>query len=183
MKSNALIATVFAVALALPAVAQGSSYSYSYGSSRVVQGGNGLATPSSSYIGAGTMSQSARGVQQGGLIPNPGLPAVNMGANVRTPGDNQYRGKSVYGAQPQQINGLQTTRMGAYVGSPGDGMRSDLGHPYVPMSQRQFGGGPAQQYYNGQPSGPGIMYKGRSSGGGVATYADQTFNSAEQRKF
>ena len=174
MRSNALIAAAFAVLMALPAVAQGSSYNYSYGSSRVIQGGNGLAAPSGSYIGAGTMSQSARGLQQGGLIPNPALPAVNMGANIRTPGDNQYRPKPVN-------NGLQQTRMGAYVGSPGDAMRSDMGHPYIP------GGAPNNFYVPGQnqarQQNPGILYRPRS--GGVATYADQTFsgNDAGARHF
>jgi hypothetical protein len=169
MRSNALIAAAFAVFLALPAVAQGSSYNYSYGNSRVIQGGNGLATPSSSYIGAGTMSQSARGLQQGGLVPNPGLPAVNMGANIRTPGDNQYRQKPV-----QQNNGLPVSRLGANIGTAGDGMRTDL-HPYVPMGQNQnYGGGQQYQQYQQRP--PQFMYKPRS--GGVATYADQTFSGS-----
>lgn len=70
-----------------PALAQ---YHYNYGDSRVVnQNQTGLYTPSATYIGAGTMSRSAQG--KGAGIGG-ALPAVNMGAHVRTPGDNMYNG-------------------------------------------------------------------------------------------
>ena len=75
------------LAQAAPALAQ---YHYSYGDSRVVnQNQTGLYTPSGTYIGAGTMSKSAQG--KGAGIGG-ALPAVNMGAHVRTPGDNMYNG-------------------------------------------------------------------------------------------
>src|SRR5262245_31959927 len=91
MKSFRVMLVALAGASCLPAVAQGG-YRYGYGGSRVVnQGQTGLYTPSATYIGAGTMSQSARGLpagtSSGGMS---GLPQTKMGATVGTPGDNQY---------------------------------------------------------------------------------------------
>lgn len=76
----------------LPASAQ---HHYEYGGSRVVrQSQNGLATPSSTYIGSGTLSKTAQGIEPNN---NPNLPSVNYGGAVKTPGDNIYRPK-----EPQQ---------------------------------------------------------------------------------
>jgi hypothetical protein len=70
-------------------------YHYSYGNSRVVQQDQtGLNRPSDTYIGSGTLSKSAQGAQQVGPQVNPGLPRVNHGAYIGTPGDN------LYGAHP-----------------------------------------------------------------------------------
>jgi hypothetical protein len=76
----------------LPVSAQ---HHYEYGGSRVVrQSQNGLATPSSTYIGAGTLSKTAQGIEPNN---NPNLPNVNYGGAIKTPGDNIYRPK-----EPQQ---------------------------------------------------------------------------------
>jgi hypothetical protein len=84
----ALTIAVLLASQAAPALAQ---YHYSYGDARVTnQNQTGLYQHSSTYIGAGTLSQSAqgKGAGIGGL-----LPSVNMGAHVRTPGDNMYNGQ------------------------------------------------------------------------------------------
>ena len=84
------ISTLFAV---LPVSAQ--NYHYGYGSSRVVNQNNiGLHDHDSSYISAGCISDSARGVHNTGLRPNKLLPQVNWGRTVKTSGDNFYQ----YGA-------------------------------------------------------------------------------------
>lgn len=125
-----LIAAILAFGC-LPAGAQ--SYHYSYGNSRVVnQNQTGLYTPSSTYIGGGTMSRSAQGLPAGvsssGLS---GLPQTNFGATVTTPGDNQYTESVQNERRFGHRRRMPVSRMGAYVGQPGDNMRSDL-HPYVP---------------------------------------------------
>lgn len=81
---------LIAVLLATQTIPAQAQYHYSYGDSRVTnQHSTGLYTPSGSYIGAGTLSQSAQNKAAGiGGI----LPSVNMGAHVRTPGDNMYDG-------------------------------------------------------------------------------------------
>jgi hypothetical protein len=66
------------------------TYNYSYGDSRVInQSQTGLYMPSGTYIGSGTLSQSAQGKNAG---VGGALPTVNMGGHVRTPGDNLYSG-------------------------------------------------------------------------------------------
>lgn len=73
----------------LPALAQ--SYNYSYGDSRVTnQNQTGLYTPSSTYIGGGTLSQSAQGKDAG---TGGALPTTVMGGYIRTPGDAIYNGQ------------------------------------------------------------------------------------------
>src|SRR5688572_3739700 len=113
MKAQIWGAFALSLCMSVPALAQ---YNYSYGNGRVVnQTTNGLANPSSSYIGPGTVSQSARGLPAQPLGPsNPGLPNCNMGANVRTPGDNIYQPKAIPKVnnvpqfrQPQYMNAQQ----------------------------------------------------------------------------
>ena len=106
--------TVAAVAAAscLPAFAQG--YSYNYGGSRVLnQGQTGLIRPSSTYIGPGTMSQSAQGASpQAQQSNNPLLPKVPWGSTVRTPGDNFYQGGAP-GKDPTQATKQQQAQAAA----------------------------------------------------------------------
>jgi hypothetical protein len=70
------------------------SFADNYNSNtRVIgQSSNGLAYPSSSYIGPGTLSKTAQ--QGAGIVPetNNTLPKVNHGAYFGTPGDNLYSG-------------------------------------------------------------------------------------------
>ncbi len=65
------------------------------------QSSNGLAQPSSSYIGPGTLSKTAQ--EGAGYVPqaNPGLPKVNRGAYIGTPGDNLYSGNPDLSQPPQ----------------------------------------------------------------------------------
>ena len=115
------------------ASAQGGGYSYSWGDSRVINSNqSGLVHPSGSYIGSGTMSQSAKGFYGLGAQTNPALPRVNMGANVATPGDNMYGNNPTRVNSGNPMNGggsnpsLPAARLGANVGTAGDAIRSDL---------------------------------------------------------
>jgi len=112
------------------------------------QSTNGLAAPSSSYIGSGTLSKSAQGVNQPPSNTNPNLPAVNMGANVRTPGDNQYRPKQ------QQSYSQQTIRT--------SGKRQPVLHYYEPGQNNQPRSYQPNQY---------------SKVRGTATYAEQGYGN------
>src|SRR5271156_196071 len=68
-------ALALAASSPLATFAQGGGYSYSYGGARVsTDSQSGLARPSGSYIGPGTVSQSARGQYGAGAQVNPGLP-------------------------------------------------------------------------------------------------------------
>jgi len=129
------------------------------------------------------MSQTARGLQPGGagMTSNPLLPRVNMGANIRTPGDAMYQGGGAP-AQYQQVQyqgpvnpGLPAAHMGANIGTAGDNMRSDLRRPPAPQPRRY---NPPQ---NQQQQSTGILYK--PSSGGVATYAESTATSGGSRHF
>lgn len=154
MKSIPVILVAIVCASSLPAGSQ--SYQYSYGTSRVVnQGQNGLANPSSSYIGPGTVSQSARGlpagVSSGGMS---GLPQTKMGAHVGTPGDNQYS----YAVQSERLYGKRVIGRNRQNGNQQwNNANPDL-HYYVPGQN----GGAIKQ---GQFVAPRY-------GGGTATYAE-----------
>ena len=147
-----VLCAAFLLVGAPPSWSQGQSYHYSYGGGRIVnQGQIGLSNPSGTYIGPGTLSQTARGNTPGGAQANPGLPAVNFGAHIGTPGDNQYS-QAPLAADPHYATrssnrapvrsannnrmGLPSSSLGANIGTPGDTMRSDL-HPYTPLSNRQ----------------------------------------------
>lgn len=102
------------------ASAQVGGYNANGNESRVVYGGNGLANPSGTYIGGGTMSMSARGVPQGGARANAGLPSVSMGSHVGTAGDNQYTDNPIMTGSQQQTGGPggwsdQNQRQQAYI--------------------------------------------------------------------
>ena len=174
----AATAAMMAVVICPPMSEAQGGYSYSWGGGRVVNGDqSGLTHPSGSYIGPGTMSQSAKGVYGMGAQTNPGLPRVNMGANVATPGDNMY------GQNPTRVNngapmqggsnpGLPSTRLGANVGTAGDSMRSDLNGPNQVRKEvfkpRYIGAGASQV----PPGEAQTQTPVRMAPGGVATYDD-----------
>jgi hypothetical protein len=152
MKSVYVTLIVALTQASLPALGQ---YHYNYGGSRVVnQGQTGLSNPSSTYIGAGTMSQSARGLPAG--MSSGGLPQTKMGGAVGTPGDNQYtdavqyerrfghphrvlRNNQYYNQQPQQPQGH------FYV--PGqNGGAVQQGQFVSPRNGRNFGQGGTANY-------------------------------------
>jgi|ERR1700733_6330988 hypothetical protein len=113
----------------------------------IFQSQTGLVRPSGTYIGPGTMSNSARGVYASGAQVNPSLPRVNLGANVATPGDNQYgpNPTQVRAPAPQNTGSnpnLPSARLGANIGMAGDNMRTDLGG-----NQPQYRAAPQRQYY------------------------------------
>lgn len=156
------------------------SYNANGADSRIIYGGNGLATPSSSYIGGGTMSQSARGVAQGGPQANPLLPKVPWGANIGTAGDNQYTDHKIgaQAPQPQQRrNGnftapsLPSSKWGANIGTAGDGIRSDMNPGYYRSNQsnQQFIQNQMQIQQKYQPP-SAIQSIIQSSGGGPLKY-------------
>lgn len=132
----------------LPVSAQ---HHYEYGGSRVVrQSQNGLATPSSTYIGAGTLSKTAQGIEPNN---NPNLPSVNYGGAIKTPGDNIYRPK-----EPQQQRYPQRYQQRRYMYMP----PQQQPNYYVP--------GQNQQVYNEyKPDRSNFGYTQPNSGG-LATY-------------
>lgn len=133
-KTNSIAVALLALTqIAIYQPVQAQSYHYSWGNSRVVmQNQTGLYSPSSTYIGGGTISRSAQGLPAGvsssGLN---GLPQTHFGANVGTPGDNQYTDRVQYSRHCSQQQRMPAGRMSSYAGTPGDNMPSDL-HPYTP---------------------------------------------------
>jgi hypothetical protein len=100
-----LISTVVLASSAIPCFGQESNV-------RVInQSSNGLAYPSSSYIGPGTLSKTAQ--QGAGYAPqnNPGLPKVNHGGYFGTPGDNLYSGNPDLSQHPQSVRIQQPNRI------------------------------------------------------------------------
>jgi len=86
------------------AFAQGTNYNYRYGDSRIIiQSQTGLTYPSSTYIGPGTFSKSAQGIPENGAQANPGLPKVNAGGFIGTPGDNLYGDNPIRAVQPKRM--------------------------------------------------------------------------------
>ncbi len=161
MKFLPLILMAAAAAPCLSASAQGG-YHYGYGGSRVVnQGQTGLYNPSGTYIGGGTMSQSARGLPAGvssGAMG--GLPQTKMGANVGTPGDNQYTDAvQIQRHMGQQVN-MPIQRRQINYGQ--QQQQSQNMHYYVPGQN----GGAIKQ---GQFVSPGQRY---NTNGAAATYAE-----------
>ncbi len=149
----------------LPVCAQ---HHYEYGGSRVVrQSQNGLANPSSTYIGSGTLSKTAQGIEPQG---NPSLPSVNYGGAIKTPGDNIYQPK-----QPQQRYPQRYQQQRRYM--------------YMPQQQQQnyYTPGQNQQTYNEYKPDRSNFGYGQQNSGGVATYgsygAQPTQNQGGSRRF
>lgn len=95
------LSTIILAVSAYPSSAQNSSSS---GARVIYQSSNGLAYPSSSYIGPGTLSKTAQ-EGAGYAIPkaNNGLPKVNRGSYFGTPGDNLYSGNPDLAQHPKTI--------------------------------------------------------------------------------
>lgn len=102
MNRSFLLSTAFLMLLSSPsAFAQGVNYNYRYGDSRIIiQSETGLSHPSATYIGPGTFSKSAQGIAESGPQANPGLPKVNAGGFIGTPGDNLYGDNPIRAVQP-----------------------------------------------------------------------------------
>jgi len=149
MKKLAFISTLGCLVSLCASGALAQSYNANGVDSRIIYGGNGLSTPSGSYIGGGTMSQSARGISQGGPQANPGLPRVSLGANIGTAGDNQYTDQRIGAQQNMQQNrrgggggggnfsapSLPSSKWGANIGTAGDNIRSDMNPGYYRNNQ------------------------------------------------
>lgn len=176
MKKSAFIIAVALVAQAAPAFAQ---YHYSYGNARVTnQSQTGLYTPSATYIGAGTMSQSAQG-KSAGVGGN--LPAVNMGAHVRTPGDNMYDGQGtdrmyngalIYDDQKRAIlSRKQAILRQRAMRDRVQNTQVQQGHFYMPGSN-----GASASYGS---SSSGLIF----NGSGSATYGSSYSGGAKTRSF
>jgi hypothetical protein len=138
-------------------------YNYSYGNSRVTSAnGTGLANPSSSYITSGTMSRSAQGLTAGisGQPTNNGLPQVNMGANIRTPGDNMY--------QPKQQVVYPQRRVNPYYYQ-----QQPPGNYYVPGQNSSSGN---RSSYGSSYSSPGYRSGSGASYSDSSTYSDYGYN-------
>jgi hypothetical protein len=119
-------------------LAIGQNYNYSYGNSRVViESLNGRSLPSSSYIGPGTMSKSAQGVIQYGAQVNPGLPKVNRGAYIGTPGDNLYTMTPIL-AQEQKRTTIQHATKFTYKQQPKATLDTYVPDPNIPLTYGDF---------------------------------------------
>ncbi len=168
LKWLSLSILVGAVLVSPSARGQGG-YTYSWGNSRVVdQTQIGLPNPSSTYIGSGTLSKSAQGATTSGPLVNPGLPRVNHGAYVGTPGDN------LYGANPITTNSLTPEQAQA---RQFELQKAYILRQYQQQLQRQ------QQQQQAQPQGnvyvpgqnlrtgnTGMMVYPNGNGGSTATY-------------
>lgn len=192
-KPTHLIVPTIAIAIALLTLpsqkANAQNYTYSWGTSRVVQKSqDGLSNPSGTYIGSGTLSKSAQGQSAGisGNESNNGLPRVNMGAHVRTPGDNLYS-KPPAAMPPgpvkmQNINGMQGVQQQKMVPANygNQNIYNNNNNYYNQNQQVYYPGQNAQQNtntYNQQPA-PRMIYK--PSSGGAATYGEQsTYSDSE----
>jgi hypothetical protein len=162
--------------LCAPAQAQ---YHYNYGDSRVVnQNQTGLYTPSSTYIGAGTLSRSAQGKSAG---VGAELPAVNMGSHIRTAGDNLYNGGQcereengavIYRDEATRRNDQRWQRYYAQqrlLQRQNQPQMQKQGHFYVPGSNGAAAGYGSTPTYHTQ--------------GGTATYDNPTSQGAGPRNF
>jgi hypothetical protein len=180
-------AVILAATLASPVLAQGSyNYHYSSGGARVVNQNNvGLVDPSGTYIGGGTLSQTARGLQVGGAQANPLLPKVPWGANIQTPGDNFYGANRV---EKNNGSGIKKVKWGANVQTPGDAMRSDLpgsnpeGNLYIPgqVLQQKSSGLKYNSYktQSGTSTGGPKLHQYIPGQSGVASYGDDSANGS-----
>jgi hypothetical protein len=149
MKKIAFVSTLGCLLSFCASGALAQTYNANGVDSRIIYGGNGLSTPSGSYIGGGTMSASARGIQQSGPQVNPGLPRVPWGANIGTCGDNQYTDHKIGAQAPMQqgrpgLNNLggaynapslPSSKWGANIGTAGDNIRSDMNPGYYRNNQ------------------------------------------------
>ncbi|CAN5355216.1 hypothetical protein BH10CYA1_BH10CYA1_32920 [soil metagenome] len=192
MKKLAFVSTLGCLVSLCASGGLAQSYNANGVDSRIIYGGNGLSTPSGSYIGGGTMSQSARGIQQGGPQANPGLPRVSLGANIGTAGDNQYTDNKIGAQQNQQQNrrmqgrggggggggggnfsapSLPSSKWGANIGTAGDGIRSDMNPGYYRNNQnnQQFIQNQMQLQQQHQPP-TQLQQMIQSSNGGILKY-------------
>lgn len=189
MKKLAFASTLGCLVSLCASGAFAQSYNANGVDSRIIYGGNGLSTPSGTYIGGGTMSASARGISQGGPQANPGLPRVPWGANIGTAGDNQYSENRIGAQQPmqqqQQRRGggggggggnfsapsLPSSKWGANIGTAGDSIRSDMNPGYYRNNQnnQQFIQSQMQMQQRYQPPSQ-IQQMIQSSGGGPLRY-------------
>lgn len=179
------ISAIAALALALTTQpAQAQSYSYSWGTSRVVnKSQDGLSNPSGTYIGTGTLSKSAQG-QNAGITGdnsnNSGLPKVNLGAHIKTPGDGLYQ-KPPAAMPPgpvkmQNINGMHGVQQKMVPANYGNQQyyNNNNNNNYNPNQTVYYPGQNAQpntNTYNQQPA-PRMIYKPNNSG--AATYGEQS---------
>ncbi len=181
--THLIVPTITLVALAFASqAANAQNYTYSWGTSRVVnKSQDGLANPSGTYIGSGTLSKSAQGQSAGvtGNETNTGLPKVNLGAHIRTPGDNLYQ-KPPAAMPPgpvkmQNVNGMQGVPQQRMVPANYGNQNVYNNNNYYNQNQQvYYPGQNAQQNtntYNQQPA-PRMIYK--PSAGGAATYGEQS---------
>ncbi len=109
MKKFCVLALMVSSCVALlPASAQNGQgtglYNQNYGGGRVCKmHQNGLVGDAgrATYIGVGTMSQTAQGKAWNG---NSALPQTNLGGTIRTPGDNLYNGQNTIRMENGAVN-------------------------------------------------------------------------------
>lgn len=116
MQKEFLLATLMATFVLLPVSAQHRVYYQSDGASAV----------------PGSYMESSSSATAHNCNPH-GLPRVIHGPAVGTPGDSVSRGPAGSGSQTTNTGavpkvGLPPCRNSLYMSTPGDGIRSDLGH-------------------------------------------------------
>jgi hypothetical protein len=160
---NRLALLLFSALLACPsAIAQGTNYNYRYGDSRIIiQSETGLVHPSSTYIGPGTISKSAQGIPEGGARANSGLPVVNHGGFIGTPGDNLYGDNPIRSVEPAKKAARQPVQV-IYVQPRQQQPRGPREYAYTPGQNAplQYGG-------SGTDSGVHVDSSGAASYGSV----------------
>lgn len=160
------LSIVVLAVLACPrTIAQG--YNYRYGDSRIViQSETGLSHPSGTYIGPGTISKSAQGAVEVGAQANPGLPKVNHGGFVGTPGDNQYGNNPIHSVEPRRVQARRAPQF-IYI-KPQE--------PPKPKEYMYIPGQNAPMQYSSGASDTAVQVDGR----GAASYGS---SSGSERRF
>ncbi len=101
------------------------------------QSANGLAYPSSSYIGPGTLSKTAQEGAGYRAQTNPSLPKVNHGGYFGTPGDNLYSGNPDLSQHPQVVRVQRPNRV-IYQQAPKETPKEYVQDPHIPMNYSDY---------------------------------------------
>jgi len=170
--ANRTIVGSIAVALvAMPCVfGQGVNYNYRYGDQRVIiQSETGLVHPSSTYIGPGTLSKSAQGASEVGAQVNPGLPKVNHGGFIGTPGDNMYGNNPIRAVEPKRMAAKRPVQI-IYV------------RPQQPTAPKEYAYTPGQNAPLQYSSGGGDAAV-QFDGSGAASYGNVPISDSAPKRY
>jgi len=94
--------------------------------------------PSSTYIGPGTVSKSAQGIIKYGAQVNPGLPKVNRGNYIGTPGDNLYTTTPILSHQDENKTVARQPNKIIYKQQPQKTQDTYVPDPNVPLNYADY---------------------------------------------